>query len=399
MHLIFYSPQSLPSIGGLQYVVHYWAEALSKRGHEVVVISETHEEPDLSCFQVKQIGNQTAINKEFYGGAPLSLGEGQGVRDYTTHRNIPFLKQVKLMRAADKIILFNVSLKALPVILFSGKPIYITHHTALWYNNGPRPLRQRMKQWVANHLAKHNAACSQYIAGLYKQCQVIHSPYRADIFVPGNEERIPGSILFAGRLVSDKGADLLLQASAILLKDGHDISLVIVGDGPERENLHALANDLGLLNITALAGDMAETTGEMSFAGDVDATDDVSPPSGGSRRGAGVIWTGALPQSALVRLMQTHQVMVVPSRMEPMGMVVAEGLACGCRMVVSNQGGMPEVGGPFCRYFESGNVDSLAAAIRDQLTNPLLVSAALLQNHLQKFTIQYSVGELEKWLT
>ena len=390
-------------------MVHYWAEALSKRGHEVVVISETPEEPDLSVFQVIQIGNQTAINKEIYGGAPLSLGEGQGVRDYTTQRNIPFLKQVTLMRAADKIILFNISLKSLPAILLSSRPVFITHHTALWYDNGPRPLRQRIKQWVANNLAENNAACSHFIAALYKQCRIIHSPYRADIFVPGNEERIPGSILFAGRLVSDKGADLLLEACAILLKEGHDISLTIVGDGPERENLHALADDLGLLNITALAGDIAETTGEMSFAGEVDATDDVSPPSGGSQaerregtkfgRGAGVIWTGALPQSALVRLMQTHQIMCVPSRMEPMGMVVAEGLACGCRMVVSNQGGMPEVGGPFCRYFESGNVDALAGAIRDQLTNPLPVSAVLLQKHLEKFTIEYSVGELEKWLT
>lgn len=394
MHLIFYSPQSLPSIGGLQYVVHYWAEALSKRGHEVVVISETHEEPDLSCFQVKQIGNQTAINKEFYGGATLSLGEGQGVRNYTTHRNIPFLKQVTLMRAADKIILFNVSLKALPVILFSGKSIYITHHTALWYDNGPRPLRQRMKQWVANHLAKNNAACSQYIAGLYKQCRIIHSPYRADIFVPGNEERIPGSILFAGRLVSDKGADLLLQACTILKKEGFNLSLTIVGEGPDKEKLEQLAVELGLYTETGIPRFVEPRTGvgRATTSSECVAGKEVgSPPSDGS-------WTGALPQPALVRLMQTHQIMVVPSRMEPMGMVVAEGLACGCRMVVSNQGGMPEVGGPFCRYFESGNVESLAGAIRNQLTNPLPVSAALLQMHLEKFTIDYSVGELEKWL-
>jgi glycosyltransferase involved in cell wall biosynthesis len=84
--------------------------------------------------------------------------------------------------------------------------------------------------------------------------------------------------------------------------------------------------------------------------------------------------------------------------MEPMGMVVAEGLACGCRMVVSNQGGMPEVGGEFCRYFENGNVDSLVEALRVQLTTPIWVAAEALQTHLAKFTVEYSASELEKWL-
>jgi glycogen synthase len=96
--------------------------------------------------------------------------------------------------------------------------------------------------------------------------------------------------------------------------------------------------------------------------------------------------------------MQTHEVIVVPSRMEPMGMVVAEGLACGCRMVVSNQGGMPEVGGSLCHYFESGSAKALAVALETALSKPIRIDVDALSTHLQQFTIEYSVTQLEKWL-
>jgi glycosyltransferase involved in cell wall biosynthesis len=279
------------------------------------------------------------------------------------------------MRKADKIIMFNVSLKGMPAWLLSGKALYISHHTTLWYENGIQPWQQKLKQWVANHVATANCACSAYIAGLYKKCEVIYSPYRSDVFTTGTMPRIPGSILFAGRLVSDKGADLLLEACAILKAKGIGLSLTIVGDGPDRQKLIALAEQHSIYRINS-STEISPGT--------------VTPPMGGMG--------GAVSQSTLVRLMQTHEVMVVPSRMEPMGMVVAEGLACGCRMVVSNQGGMPEVGGNFCHYFESGNATALGLALEKALTNPLSINADSLQAHLHKFTIDHSVAKLEEWL-
>ncbi len=436
VRVILYSPQTLPSIGGLQYVVHYWAEALSKKGYQVTVISETPEQPNAPSKP--QRGDSPIRGVQPYDDEKEKEGQPQrgdspirGVQPHDpthqpydpthqpydpthqphhptyhphTHphhptisaddalpppsgggsgwgplilRNTPFRQQVAAMRAADKVIMFNVSLKGIPAWLLSGKALYLSHHTALWYDGGSRPWQQRLKQWVANYMAKKNCACSGYIASLYKSCEVIYSPFRSDVFTPGTTPRIPGSILFAGRLVSDKGADLLLEACAILKAKRIAFSLTIVGDGPDREKLIALAEQLKIYRINASA--------EIS-------SEPVSPLAGGPG-GA-----GSLPQPHLVRLMQTSQIMVVPSRMEPMGMVVAEGLACGCRMVVSNQGGMPEVGGPFCHYFESGNPAALAAAIETALTNPLRIDADDLHAHLQQFTIDHSVAKLEEWL-
>ncbi|MDG5775378.1 glycosyltransferase family 4 protein [Haloarculaceae archaeon H-GB2-1] len=67
----------------------------------------------------------------------------------------------------------------------------------------------------------------------------------AELSVLGNgvdlpDQRAAGdSVVFVGRLKGQKGADVLLRAM-----DGVDERLVVVGDGPERESLEALAADL-----------------------------------------------------------------------------------------------------------------------------------------------------------
>ena len=331
MNICFISPMSLPSVGGLQYVLHYWAVALSEGGHKVTLMTDTAE------------GNSDDTRQP-----------------YTIIRHASLAKQWRALRDADKILMFNISLKALPLCLLSRKPLYVSHHTALWYEGGEKPLRQIWKQWVANIFPKAQCACSQYIANLFHNCSVIFSPIRLDIFKPGKADRKPRSIVFAGRLVSDKGMDLLTDAVFLLAARGVEVSLTILGNGPDRQTLENQAKNKGL--------------------------------------GTKIIFRGEVPQLELVEALQTHSIMVVPSRMEPMGMVVAEGLACGCTMVVARQGGLPEVGGSFCHYFQPEDVVSLADALQQAVEKPVVVDATALQQHLSQFTIEHSVRELEGML-
>lgn len=60
-------------------------------------------------------------------------------------------------------------------------------------------------------------------------------------------------IVTIGRLVKQKGFDVLLEALAISRKR-EDIYLVIVGDGPEKSNLEAIIHRLGLSDAVCLAG-------------------------------------------------------------------------------------------------------------------------------------------------
>jgi glycosyltransferase involved in cell wall biosynthesis len=61
-------------------------------------------------------------------------------------------------------------------------------------------------------------------------------------------------ILSVGRLVEKKGFPFLLQAAALLHGRGIDFELIIVGDGPMRDELERLAGGLGLRDKVVFAG-------------------------------------------------------------------------------------------------------------------------------------------------
>lgn len=60
------------------------------------------------------------------------------------------------------------------------------------------------------------------------------------------------TVLFVGRLERRKGVRYLLQAFQILQQDNPNVRLIIAGDGPDRERLELLADDLKLRNVSFL---------------------------------------------------------------------------------------------------------------------------------------------------
>jgi glycosyltransferase involved in cell wall biosynthesis len=65
--------------------------------------------------------------------------------------------------------------------------------------------------------------------------------------------RLPLRIAFVGRLVPYKGADMLLEAAAPLVKQGR-AQIEIIGDGPERSRLEGMVEREGLTGAVALTG-------------------------------------------------------------------------------------------------------------------------------------------------
>ncbi len=240
-------------------------------------------------------------------------------------RRASFMEQWKALRQCDCVIQMDISLKGLPVCLASGRPFFISHHTALsdgWQNAGPLP---KLKRLLSNILPVKNIACSDFIGSQLSNCQTIYSPYDERIFTPYPGPKFPGRLLFVGRLVSNKGADILLESFSALLQQnsayaGH---LNVVGDGPERARLEKEAEGL-----------------EINFA-------------------------GALSPEAVRDEMRRAETLVVPSRIEPYGTVVTEGLASGCKLICSDAGGLPEAGGGFARYFPAGHAEKLGDLLQE----------------------------------
>jgi glycosyltransferase involved in cell wall biosynthesis len=258
--------------------------------------------------------------------------------------------------------MFDVALKALPAWLFTGTPLYISHQSGLWYPHQKVPLRQQLKRWVANHMASGQLACSTFIAGYYRHCKVVYNPFRHDVFFASPDTPKAPVLLFAGRLVTVKGADLLLEAFALLQQHAvaAPLELHIAGHGPALMELQQQARELGIAHK--------------------------------------VKWLGMLTQTRLAQVMRTARCMVVPSRLEPMGMVAVEGMASGLTMVLSRQGGLPEVGGAFCHYFEPHRPVDLCRALLNALTQGTLGSPLALAQHLQQFTVAHSVCGLQSAL-
>jgi len=136
---------------------------------------------------------------------------------------------------------------------------------------------------------------------------VVRMPVGVDSsHAPGSPEAGPPWRLVAvGRASPEKGFDVLLDALHIARRDGADVTLEIVGDGPERAVLEAQCGQLGL-------------------------------------RGA-VRFVGPLPRAALYERMAASHAVVVPSRREGLGLVAVEALALGRPVIASEVGGLPEV--------------------------------------------------------
>lgn len=80
--------------------------------------------------------------------------------------------------------------------------------------------------------------------------------------------------------------------------------------------------------------------------------------------GDDVTFTGFVPQQHLVALYNLAEMFVLPSLYEGFGFPPLEAMACGCPVIVSNRGSLPEVVGDAAILIDPEREESIAAAIR-----------------------------------
>lgn len=147
-------------------------------------------------------------------------------------------------------------------------------------------------------------------------------------------------VLGVGRMVEVKGFDLLLEAFArVVAAAGDGVSLVVLGDGPQRAALAERARAHGL--------------------------------------GDRVLLPGRVPRAEVVAALAAATVVAVPSRFESFGIVVLEAWRAGVPVVATTRGGPPE--------FVTDGVDgllvdpvdgaALAGALTRLLTDPAAADA------------------------
>ncbi|MEN6627685.1 MAG: glycosyltransferase family 1 protein [Candidatus Sumerlaeia bacterium] len=108
-----------------------------------------------------------------------------------------------------------------------------------------------------------------------------------------------------------------------------------------------------------------------------------------------VKWTGYVPDEVLPALYRKAFALIFPSVYEGFGMPVLEAMSCGCPVVMSNAGSLPEIGGDCATYFNPKSSDSIARGLATFMIDPHLRAylRASGLNHVKKFSWQQTARE------
>ena len=197
-----------------------------------------------------------------------------------------------------------------------------------------------VRRWLAKR-ATVNIAPSRHIGRRIElpRTQIIHHgvPATPPPVKSSTNNQQGSSINFAyvGRLVTEKGLPVLLRACRELADRGYDFRLKIVGDGPERPHLRALARELNI-----------DTQTE---------------------------FLGSVPVDAISDLLADASVVVMPSLWEDVAPLVAiEQMIQGRLVIASDIGGLGETVDGYGLKFPAGDVNALASCMRQVLDDPSL---------------------------
>jgi len=306
--------------GGLESHVMDLAATAAGDGHEVVLACVGAEPADL--FRARQIPASIQV-------IDLPTGPGSVLRWYRQFRalNVTACLFEKGTLHTGSVAMDLAARAAFRVYLVIQQlepprlgPRRSTRHLGgivpglgLWW------YRQRFLGWLRSLAPRQTICITEAVRSALQdeygfsgaRLEVVYNGVDVDRFTPGPgalphhaAEAAPRPVTCgtAARLVHEKGIDVAVRAFALLAPDV-PMRLLIANDGPERAALEALVRELGL-------------TDRVQFTGF---------------------------QRDLAAFYRGLDILLVPSRIEAQGLIVLEAMACGCLVIASAVGGIPEM--------------------------------------------------------
>jgi glycogen(starch) synthase len=330
MHCVYFPPE----VGGLESHVYHLARALAGRGHSVAVVTSLSRAgaPAHELLEGVEVWRTWFPARNPAGWIAATLG--------AIPRMLKVARDADVVHAQD----FPSVVPAAAARRASGAPLVTTHHTSHFLK------RARLRRWrpVLARLvraADHNLAASREIADVAEslapgvRVEALTNGVDTERFRPveptlgavgaagqGEGRSAVRRIVVPRRLYEKNGVEHLVRAVPIMAAELPRIEVAVVGDGPERPRLEALATELGVADR--------------------------------------VRFLGARPHREMPGLLCSGEVAVFPSLMEATSVAALECMACGVPVAASRVGGLPEiVDASVGALFEPADPESLARAV------------------------------------
>ncbi|GKH47160.1 MULTISPECIES: glycosyltransferase [Anaerotruncus] len=277
MRVALFTETYLPHVNGVVTHVKSLKDGLEQLGHEVLIVTadasaRRHYVSDgvLHC--------PAHTSKRFYGyGVAMPLS--------TTRLKYVYQFRPDVIHIHNE---FGIGLSGMMIAKVLRVALVYTLHTMYdeyIYYIAPQPLvpaatkfsHQYTKLFakLAQEVTGPSKKCEEYFrkAGVYKPVNVIPNPVDLDMFDPGKipEEKKNAFRekfgyqhgetvgLFVGRLGREKSVDLLLDYWKKTIRPEENIRLLVIGDGPCREELEEQAVRLGITDMVTFAGKVLHT--------------------------------------------------------------------------------------------------------------------------------------------
>ncbi|MEM4889454.1 MAG: glycosyltransferase family 4 protein [Thermosphaera sp.] len=222
--------------------------------------------------------------------------------------------------AAESIILLS-KLRRIPIVVNIHGIVYkenpITHEYNVLRNK--LVLISHIRAYSMNRIVVNSRYMKVVASSYYNlpENKVVVIPNGVDIrrFTPsGGKINLDGdpAILFAGRISWEKGVDVLIKALKLLKQDLREARVHVVGSGPWIDDVIQLAKKLNV--------------------------------------NSHIKFHGKVPYHSLPYIFRGADIFILPSRVEPFGMVLLEAMGCGLPIVASKVGGIPEI----VNHYENG---------------------------------------------
>lgn len=365
-------PSSYPSrprpVKGI--FVQQQAEALHRNGVKVGVIY-----PDFRSM--RDLGSSALLDNHFQ----INFNQENGIPTYRfCGWNIPRLRLEPFLLKTQAKRLFNRYINQF------GKPDLIHAHNILWGGVAAMKIAEQMdlpfvvtehsssfardmiRSWQepfiyqvvnkADCLLTVSSRLADWVQRYTKRnIGVVPNVVDTDYFIPPSipRDNRPFRILTVALLTPVKGIDVLLRAFAQAFDRQENVLLEIGGDGTQRKELETLAAKLHLEN-------------QVKFL-------------------------GLLSRDEVREAMWRSNIFVLPSYFETFGVVLIEAMGTGLSVIATRCGGpediiVPEVG----RLIETGDVEELAAALRDAYLNYHEIEKK--ESYIRNYAVTHFSGEM-----